>query len=59
MTSGNVRLPSTSVVRFADSMFFLAADPSTKVLGYCHVVRFADEQCFYFLGKALPDSGSV
>jgi hypothetical protein len=41
-SSRNVRIAGTSVVRFADSMICLSTNPSTKVLGYFHVVRFAD-----------------
>ena len=56
-SSRNVRIAGTSVVRFADSMICLSANPSTKVLGYFHVVRFADVNRSYFLGKPpLADS---
>ena len=29
-----------------------SGDPSTKVLGYFRIVRFADGNRFYFLGKS-------
>jgi hypothetical protein len=44
---------STSVVRFADLMICLSGDPSTKVLGYLHSVRFADGNRSYFGAKLL------
>ena len=47
-----MRSCNTSVVRFADLMIYLSGDPSTKVLGYFRIVRFADGNRFYFLGKS-------
>jgi hypothetical protein len=44
----------SSAVRFADSIICLSDDPSTKVLGYFHLVRFADSDYQTFFAKQRP-----
>jgi hypothetical protein len=44
---------NTSFVRFTDLMICLSGDPSTKVRGYFHSVRFADGNRSYSWAKLL------
>jgi hypothetical protein len=53
------KIVRSSVVREADSMVCLSGDPSTKVLGYFHSVRFADEESFSLFGQNRTTPGDL
>ena len=51
--TGFARKVGTVFVRCADLMIYLPGDPSTKVLGYFHLVRCADANYKTFRAKSV------